>query len=58
MLSNTKIKYLNSLKLKKNRQATSSFIAEGDKIVKDILLSGWEVSELFANRTCLDALAS
>ena len=37
MLSKNKIKFLHSLELKKNRDAQQSFVAEGPKIVHDIL---------------------
>ncbi len=37
MLSKAKIKYINSLKSKKFRQKYNNFIAEGDKIVKEII---------------------
>ena len=36
-LSKNKIKYLNSLNLKKNRDKDKVFIAEGVKIVNDLL---------------------
>ena len=39
MLSKNKIKFINSLKLKKNRDKESLFIAEGSKIVSEILSS-------------------
>ena len=37
MLSKNKIKFLHSLEMKKNRDAQQSFVAEGPKIVHDIL---------------------
>ena len=37
MLSKNKIKFLHSLEIKKNRDAQQSFVAEGPKIVHDIL---------------------
>ncbi len=54
MLSKTKLKYLNSLKIKKNRISASCFLAEGDKIVRDILHSGWTITELFASKEWLE----
>ncbi len=48
MLSSNKIKFINSLKSKKNRKRQGFFIAEGDKIVNDLIQSKWEVTELFA----------
>lgn len=38
-LTKAKIKYIQSLKIKKNRDETSVFIAEGDKLVKELLLN-------------------
>ena len=37
MLSKSKIKYIRSLDLKKNRNEYQTFIAEGNKLVADIL---------------------
>ena len=37
-LSKNKIKYLNSLNLKKNRDKDKVFIAEGIKIVNDLFI--------------------
>ena len=48
MLSFNKIKFVNSLKSKKNRNKLGLFVAEGDKIVNDLIHSGWGVTELFA----------
>jgi TrmH family RNA methyltransferase len=40
MLSRNRIKYLNSLKIKKYRTETGQFLVEGDKIIRDALVSG------------------
>jgi len=48
MLSSNKIKFVNSLKSKKIRNKLGFFVAEGDKIVNDLINSDWEVIELFA----------
>ena len=40
MISKNKIKYIHSLNLKKNRDAQDVFVAEGSKIVGDILARG------------------
>ena len=37
MLSKNKIKYIHSLELKKNRIAERAFVAEGNKLVADML---------------------
>lgn len=39
MLSKNKIKFLNSLSIKKYRELHGMFLAEGDKIVKELLIS-------------------
>ena len=39
MISKAKIKYIHSLELKKNRISESSFVAEGPKVVGDLLVS-------------------
>ncbi len=56
MLSKAKIKYLNSLKLNKGRTKSACFVAEGDKIVKDILHSDWTITELYASSHWLEKL--
>ena len=37
MLSKNKIKYIHSLELKKNRKEEQVFIAEGHKLVEDLI---------------------
>ena len=37
MISKTKIKFIKSLQLKKNREQTRLFIAEGHKLVEELL---------------------
>jgi len=54
VLSKNKIKLIKSLDLKKNRLSTGLFIAEGKKLVFDLLESEIEASELF----CTKLLAS
>ena len=46
MISKNKIKYLKSLEMKKHRQAESVFVAEGPKIVGDLLNAGFEPTYL------------
>ena len=43
MISANKIKFINSLKSKKNRHKSGYFVAEGDKIVGDLLRSDWAI---------------
>ncbi len=48
MLSKNKIKYINSLKLQKFRNEYQQFIAEGDKLICDLLSSDFSISEIYA----------
>jgi rRNA methylases len=48
MLSKNKIKFVKSLELKKNRTETGLFVAEGEKIVPELLLSNLDVTYLAA----------
>jgi TrmH family RNA methyltransferase len=48
MLSKAQIKYIQSLQHKKYRQKSGQFIAEGDKIVPELLLEGIPVQEVYA----------
>jgi len=48
MLSKAQIKYIQSLQHKKYRQKSGHFIAEGDKIVPELLSEGVHVQEVYA----------
>jgi len=48
MLSNSDIKRINKLHRKVNRKRIGQFIVEGDKCVKELLLSTYNVTELYA----------
>src|SRR5579862_1109060 len=48
MLSKAKIKFITSLKLKKHRNEQQLFIAEGEKIVRELLQSSSFVREVYA----------
>jgi TrmH family RNA methyltransferase len=48
MLSQLEIKHLNALKIKKYRTKYSQFIAEGDKIIKELIDKGIEVVNIYA----------
>jgi TrmH family RNA methyltransferase len=48
MLSKAQIKYIQSLQHKKYRQKSGQFIAEGDKIVPELLSEGVPVQEVYA----------
>ncbi len=57
MLSKNKIKFINSLKKKKHRNETGLFIAEGVKLVSEILASGFRVPLLCATPEWSEATA-
>ncbi|HEX8517604.1 MAG TPA: RNA methyltransferase, partial [Bacteroidia bacterium] len=48
MLSKNQIKFVNSLKQKKYREEHNLFVAEGAKIVPELLNSGITVKQVFA----------
>ncbi len=48
MITKNQIKFIKSLSLKKNRQKEQLFIAEGEKIVAELLNSNFEFHEIFA----------
>ncbi|MDQ3192561.1 MAG: RNA methyltransferase [Bacteroidota bacterium] len=54
MLSKNQIKLINSLKIKKFRDEYNLFIAEGNKIVPEILNSSLTIHSLYAKKTWLD----
>ncbi|MBK9328049.1 MAG: RNA methyltransferase [Sphingobacteriales bacterium] len=47
MLSQPEIKHINALKIKKYRHKYSEFIAEGDKIIKELIDEGLEVVNIY-----------
>jgi TrmH family RNA methyltransferase len=47
MVTKAKVKLIESLELKRNRQESGLFVAEGDKVVTDLLESELEVDEVF-----------
>lgn len=48
MLTNNKIKFINSLEIKKNRQNSKCFIVEGEKMILELIKSKLKTVELFA----------
>jgi RNA methyltransferase, TrmH family len=58
MLSRNQVKYINSLKLKKQREKHLQFIAEGSKLVLELLDSDHHVCEIFATSEWIDFHAS
>lgn len=55
MLSNYRISFVKSLHQKKKRRELGLFLAEGDKLVREYLLSGFEVKEIYAEADWLRA---
>ncbi|MGB3947087.1 MAG: RNA methyltransferase [Bacteroidia bacterium] len=51
MLSKRQLQFVNSLKQKKNREENQLFVAEGGKLVHDLLNSDIEVTHLFATES-------
>ena len=58
MISLGQIKYLNSLQINKYRKIHQEFIAEGNKIVIDLLQADFEVKEIFATTGWLEINSS
>jgi TrmH family RNA methyltransferase len=56
MLSKNQIKFVNSLKLKKFRDEHNLFIAEGTKIVSELLQSKIKVKQVFATSIFLNSI--
>jgi TrmH family RNA methyltransferase len=56
MLSKNKIKFINTLKKKKTRNETGLFLAEGEKIVKEIINSSMKIEFLFSTKDFLNNL--
>jgi TrmH family RNA methyltransferase len=48
MISKREVKYIQSLCQKKQRLADRLFIVEGEKAVDELLLSQWEVKQIYA----------
>lgn len=51
MLSQNEIKYINALKIKKNRFKYGEFIAEGPKLIKDLIQSGLTATQIYTDNT-------
>jgi RNA methyltransferase, TrmH family len=49
MLSQPEIKHINALKIKKYRNKYSEFIAEGDKIIKELINEGLQVVNIYSS---------
>ncbi len=57
MISKGKIKFINSLRHRKVREINSLFVIEGDKLIKEYLLSGKRIINLVANNSFIDSLS-
>jgi RNA methyltransferase, TrmH family len=55
MISKAQIKYIQSLQHKKYRQKFGQFVAEGDKIVQELLQGTYGVKAVYATKTWLEA---
>jgi len=59
MLSKNKIKFINSLKKKKNRIKKGFFIAEGEKIITELINSStYKIADLFATDSFISKLSN
>ena len=54
MLTNSEIKFIKSLYLKKNRDLNSLFIVEGDKIIDELLSSDFSIENIYATEDWYD----
>ncbi len=54
MLSKNKIKYLKSLQLKKYRLQERKFVVEGDKIVRELLHSSYDITTIYATKNWIE----
>ena len=50
MISKNQIKFIKSLSLKKNRVKAQLFVAEGEKIVNELLNSKFEIEQIYATK--------
>jgi TrmH family RNA methyltransferase len=53
VISKNQIKFINSLSLKKNRVKAQLFVAEGEKIVNELLNSKFEIEHIYATKQFL-----
>ncbi|MBQ8064283.1 MAG: RNA methyltransferase [Prevotella sp.] len=52
MLTKNEIKFVRSLELKKNRRRENLFVAEGPKVVGDLLQAGFQPHSIFSTTAC------
>ena len=56
MISKNLVKFIHSLEIKKFRKETGLFVAEGEKLVKDLLASGMECTKLIATERTIASI--
>ena len=54
MLTNSEIKFIKSLNLKKSRDLNSLFIVEGDKMINELLSSDFNIKNIYATKHWYD----
>jgi len=54
MLSKNQVKHIRQLSKKKYRQETRMFVAEGEKVVRELLNSGWKAEAIYTSREFKD----
>ena len=52
MITSNKIKFIRSLKLKKNRDIHNCFIVEGEKMVNEIQNSSFVIRDIYVTNDC------
>ena len=55
MISKNQIKFIRSLEMKKNRRRENLFVAEGPKVVGDLLRAGYRPYAIFSTKECPNA---
>jgi len=58
MLTKSQEKYINSLRIKKYREEHKAFVAEGEKLAEEILLSPFSMQQIVATRQWIDKYAA
>ncbi len=58
MLSKNKIKFINSLSLKKYRDESGLFIAEGEKLIQELISAGFSIETLILTENYLSVFGS
>ena len=56
MVSDRQIKIIKSLKHKKNRIKHNLFVAEGDKTIVELILSGFKINSLYSTNSQIEGV--